>query len=311
MKWALCFSYLLLFFSFSLFSSEITFISILEGLHETRHTRFNGYDGFDWMVRSFPDEQTVIIYIDSTTDYLDVRADISAIISRFFLRSQSGEHRQEQRERRYRAIMSIPDEAERERRLQKHNQNLLRQMASDTFFSLSPQNYILNSQLTQAWRLFLEVLEEPLYQDYRILLVGHSFGALLAQTTAARALFLRYMGFTNRNIYAVTFNAIGANGAVRNYLPTSYLSRYIYTFNRRHDVLTRLAWGGGLGREIYWPEHIRNPEEQGNERVNMYAFLADRLLGNHHLAPIILDLERDLLPGRDCFPWMDESCLPN
>ncbi|NIZ47073.1 lipase family protein [Entomospira nematocerorum] len=295
--------FVIICFSTHLAAKDFTFIDILEGLHETRYDRFSGYDGFDWMVRSYDEYKLVVIFFDSTTEYFDFRADASAVLSRFFQRGSTSEHRQERREDQVNRIKSIKNENKRAIKWQAYKEKLRDAMMTDTYFSLSAQNYILNSQLQQAWKLFLDVLVEESYQDYRILMVGHSFGSLLAQATTSRALMLNLIGDLNREIYAVTFGALGANGAVKNYLPKSYLSQFIYTFNRKEDIIVRIAWGGSLGREFWWPEHIRHVEIEDNA----YAFLIDRILANHHLIPIILDLQAGLLPYADCFPWM-ASC---
>ncbi|NIZ40423.1 hypothetical protein PVA45_02700 [Entomospira entomophila] len=296
-------AFFLIYLSHSLFAKEFTFIDILEGLHETRYDRFSGYDGFDWMVRSYDEHKLVVIFFDSTTEYFDFRADASAVLSRFFQRGSSSEHRQERRERQVNRIKSIKDDQKRQIKWQAYHNKLRDDMMTDTYFSLSAQNYILNSQLQQAWKLFLDVLVEESYQDYRIVMVGHSFGSLLAQATTSRALMLNLMGNLNREIYAVTFGALGANGAVKNYLPKAYLSQFIYTFNRKEDIIVRIAWGGSLGREFWWPEHVRDIEIEDNA----YAFMIDRILANHHLIPMILDLQAGILPYADCFPWMS-SC---
>ncbi|NIZ18421.1 lipase family protein [Entomospira culicis] len=295
---------LLLFFGEPITLSAYTFVDILEGLHETRYDRISGYDGFDWMVRSYAEERLVVIYFDSTTEYLDFRADASAVLSRFFQRAESSDHRQEERQKQLEKIWKIKDPHKQEQALKAYQSRMINEMLTDSYFSLSPQNFVLNSQLRQAWQLFLTVLTEPNYQDYKILMVGHSFGALLAQATASRALMLNLVANLNREIYAVTFGALGANGAIKNYLPKSYLERYIYTFNREQDIVVKLAWGGSFGREFLWPEHQHDPSMD-----NMYAFLVERLLGNHHLIPIILDLEANKLPYANCFPWMDH-CEP-
>lgn len=294
--------FLCLLYSVSIHTRELTFVEILEGLYEVRYDRFSGYDGFDWMVRTYDKHKIVVIYFDSTTEYLDFRADFSAVISRFFQRSHSQAHRQENRQKQIDKILSIKNEDQKLKKLEEYQQVLKNELLSDSYFSLSSQNHILNSQLHQAWLLFLDVLMEKNYDNYRILMVGHSFGALLAQATASRALTLNWLSKLNREIYAVTFSALGANGAVKNYLPKNYLDQYIYTFNRKEDLIVHIAWGGSLGKEFWWPEYHQKPSKQ-----NKYAFFIERLLGNHHLIPIILDLENDKLPHADIFPWMNEK----
>jgi hypothetical protein len=281
-------------------ADNLTFLDILEGLHETRYDRFSGYDGFDWMVRSYPEEKLVVIYFDSTTEYLDFRADFGAIVSKLFQRSAKKEHRQASRQQQIVEINNIKDPIKQYLAMQDYKEALISEFLSDTYFSLNPQNYVLNSQLHQAWRLLLDVLATESYQEYRILMVGHSFGAFLAQATASRGLMLNLVGNLNREIYALTFGSIGADGAVRNYLPTSYLERYIYTFNRTQDFMVRFSMSGSLGREFDWPENMHEPSQD-----NGYAFLVERLLGNHHLAPLIFDLEKGALPYANLFPWME------
>jgi hypothetical protein len=284
--------------SVPLYASEfVTLKEIVIRMNDVRYDRIMGVDGFDWTMRVYPEDKTVLITYGSTNDYANVRAELTAWISRTFKPSRTKRYTQEYLEKKHQKMLSISNPVERAKVMQEHYDGVFHIMMNNEFASLSSSYELLNAQVSQAWDVLEDILLDERYKDYRIVVSGHSYAALLAEAVASRALLYYYVGHWSRPVYAVNVASFGANGAVKNYLPQSVLEHYIHGYNRYGDVVARL--GASMGHNII----VSDWWEEGLNDKNSYNLLVIKTLANHNLVEFILGLDANNIDGLIPLPW--------
>ncbi len=281
-----------------LYAREVlTLKEITLRMHDVRIDPIYGVDGFDWQMRVYPEDKIVLISYGSTNDYANVRAELTAWISRTFQSGKTKRYTQEYLEKKHQKMLRISDPMKRAKVMQEHYDQAFHTMMNNEFASLSSTFMLLNTQVAQAWTVLENVLLDERYKDYRIVVSGHSYAALLSEAVASRALLYYYTGHLSRPVYAVNLASFGANGSIKNYLPQSVLEHYIHGYNRYGDVVARL--GASLGHNITVPSWT----EEGLIDKNFYILLKERVLGNHNLVFFILGLDAGTIGGLIPLPW--------